>query len=108
MELSLGTEVRDEYLRWELAASARKLVEDVMLTQPGENLVITADTSSDMRVVQATAEAACAAGAIPTVVLYPTRKTAVMEPPPPVAGADSLCRCLDRVRRRLHPSYPGL
>ena len=87
MELSLGTEVREEYLRWELGASARKLVEDVMLTQPGENLVITADTSSDRRVVNATAEAAYAAGAIPTVVLYPTRKTAVMEPPPPVAGA---------------------
>ena len=87
MELSLGTEVGDDYLRWELGASARKLVEDVMLTRPGENLVITADTSSDRRVVDATAEAAYAAGAIPTVVLYPTRKTAVMEPPPPVAGA---------------------
>ena len=87
MELSLGTEVGEEYLRWELGASARKLVEDVMLTLPGENLVITADTSSDRRVVNATAEAAYAAGAIPTVVLYPTRKTAVMEPPPPVAGA---------------------
>ena len=43
MELSLGTEVRDEYLSWELGASARRLVEDVMLTKPGENLVITAD-----------------------------------------------------------------
>jgi len=87
MELSIGTEVRDEYLSWELGASARKLVEGVMLTKPGENVVITADTSSDMRVVQATATAAYAAGAIPTVVLYPTQKTAVMEPPPPVAGA---------------------
>jgi leucyl aminopeptidase (aminopeptidase T) len=87
MELSLGTEVRDEYLSWELAASARKLVENVMLTKPGENLVISADTACDMRVVQATAAAAHAAGAVPTVVMYPLRKTAVMEPPPPVAGA---------------------
>jgi len=86
MELSIGTEVREEYLSWEVGGSARKLVEEVMLTQPGENVVITADTSSDMRVVQATATAAYAAGAIPTVVLYPTQKTAVMEPPPPVAG----------------------
>src|SRR4030043_457986 len=87
MELSIGTEVREEFLRWEVGDSARKLVEGVMLTKPGENVVITADTSSDMRVVQATATAAYAAGAIPTVVLYPTQKTAVMEPPPPVAGA---------------------
>ena len=87
MELSLGTEVRDEYLSWELGASARRLVEDVMLAKPGENLVITADSASDQRVVHATAAAAYAAGAIPTVVLYPLQKTAVMEPPPPVAGA---------------------
>jgi leucyl aminopeptidase (aminopeptidase T) len=87
MELSLGTEVRDEYLCWELGGSARKLVEDVMLTKPGENLVITADTASDQRVVHATAAAAYAAGAIPTVVSYPLQKRAVMEPPPPVAGA---------------------
>src|SRR4030043_1675681 len=87
MELSIGTEVREEYLNWELGASARKLVEAVMLTKPGENVVITADTSSDMRVVQATATAAYAAGGIPTVVLYPTQKTAGVDPPPPVAGA---------------------
>jgi leucyl aminopeptidase (aminopeptidase T) len=87
MELFLGTEVREEYLNWELGASARKLVEEVMLTKPGENVVITADTSCDMRVVQATATAVYAARAIPTVVLYPTQKTAVMEPPAPVAGA---------------------
>jgi leucyl aminopeptidase (aminopeptidase T) len=87
MELFLGTEVREEYLNWELGASARKLVEDVMLAKPGENVVITADTSCDMRVVQATAIAAYAARAVPTVVLYPTQKTAVMEPPAPVAGA---------------------
>ena len=87
MELPLGTEVRDEYLSWELGASARRLVENVMLTKPGENLVITADTASDMRVVHATAVAAYSIGAVPTVVLYPLQKTAVMEPPPPVAGA---------------------
>jgi leucyl aminopeptidase (aminopeptidase T) len=87
MDLSLGTEVKDEYLSWELQSGARKLVEDVMLTKEKEHVVITADTSSDMRVVNATAGAVFAAGAVPTVVLYPTQKTAVMEPPPPVAGA---------------------
>jgi leucyl aminopeptidase (aminopeptidase T) len=87
MDLSLGTEVRDEYLGWEVQSGARKLVEEVMLTKKREHVVITADTSSDMRVVNATAGAVLAAGAVPTVILYPTQKTAVMEPPPPVAGA---------------------
>ena len=87
MELSIGTEVREEYLKWELSAAARKLLEEVMLVKKGENVVITADTSSDMRVVNATAQAAFSAGAVPTVAVYPTRQTPVMEPPAPVAGA---------------------
>ncbi len=87
MELALGTETRQEYLSFEVGLGARKLVEQIMLARPGENLVITADTSSDWRVVQATAAAAYAAGAVPTVLWYETRPTAAMEPPPPVAGA---------------------
>ena len=87
MDISIGTEMRDEYLSWEVETGARKLVEDIMLTKEGENVVITADTSSDMRVVQATARAAFAAQAVPTVVLHSTQKEAFMEPPPPVAGA---------------------
>jgi leucyl aminopeptidase (aminopeptidase T) len=87
MDIAIGTEVRDEYLSWEVEAGARKLIEDIMLTKQGENVVITADTSSDMRVVQATARAAFAAGAVPTVVLHPTQKEAFMEPPAPLAGA---------------------
>ncbi|MGI5835353.1 MAG: hypothetical protein ACOX87_02520 [Chloroflexota bacterium] len=87
MELSIGTEPRPEYLSFELAAAARKLVEQVMLTKPGENVVITADTATDWRVVEATAKAAYAAEAVPTVILYDTRPTAVMEPPAPVGGA---------------------
>jgi leucyl aminopeptidase (aminopeptidase T) len=87
MELALGTEPTRTYLALELARGARKLVEDVMLTQAGEEVVITADTSSDWRVVEATAQAAYAAGATSTVVWYETRPDAVMEPPGPVAGA---------------------
>ena len=87
MELAIGTEPRQEYLSFELALSAKKLVEQMMLTKPGENVVITADTSTDWRVVDATAKAAYAAGAVPSVVLYETRPTAVVEPPAPVAGA---------------------
>jgi leucyl aminopeptidase (aminopeptidase T) len=87
MELTIGTEARPEYLSFELARAARKLVEDVMLTKPGENVVITADTVTDWRVTEATAKAAFAAGAVPTVVWYDTRLSACIEPPAPVAGA---------------------
>jgi len=87
MELALGTEPTHTYLAFELARGARKLIEDVMLTRPGEQVVITADTSSDWRVVEATAQAAFAAGATPTVVWYESRPDAVIEPPKPVAGA---------------------
>jgi leucyl aminopeptidase (aminopeptidase T) len=87
MDIEIGTEVRDEFLNWEVEAGARKLIEDIMLTRAGENVVISADTSSDMRVVQAAARAAYAAGAIPTVVMHPTQREMYQEPPAPVAGA---------------------
>jgi leucyl aminopeptidase (aminopeptidase T) len=87
MDIEFGTEIRDEYLNWEVEAGARKLVEDIMLAKKGETVVISADTSSDMRVVQATARAAYAAGAIPAVVLHATQLEMYQEPPAPVAGA---------------------
>ncbi len=87
MELTIGTELRDEFLNWELAAGARKLVEQIMLVKSGETVVITADTSTDMRVVQATARAAMTTGGIPTVVIHPTQSEGYQEPPTPVAGA---------------------
>src|SRR3989304_3473018 len=87
MELKLGTEVAREYYSIEGIAAARKLVQDVMLTKPGEEVVISADTASDWRVVMATAQATYAIGARPTVVLYETNPTAQMEPTAPAAGA---------------------
>lgn len=87
MELTLGTEPTATYLSYELALGARKLVEDVMLTERGESVVITGDTGSDWRVVEATAQAAYAAGAHPVVVRYEGGSGGVVEPPPPVAGA---------------------
>lgn len=87
MELTLGTEPTRTYLAFEIGRGARKLIEEVMLTKPGEQVVVTADTSSDWRVVEATAQAAFSAGATPTVVWYESRPSAVIEPPPPVAGA---------------------
>jgi leucyl aminopeptidase (aminopeptidase T) len=87
MELKIGNESRQEYLSFELAGAARKLVEQIMLAKPGENLVITADTATDWRVVEATAKAAYVAGAVPVVMWYETRPATVIEPPLPVAVA---------------------
>ncbi|PKW17742.1 leucyl aminopeptidase (aminopeptidase T) [Saccharopolyspora spinosa] len=61
-------ESRPEYLSWEAAIGARKLVEQVMLVKPGEQVVPTGDTSTDRRVVELTAQAVAAAGATPTVI----------------------------------------
>lgn len=87
MELALGIEPREEYRSWEVQAAARKFVEQVMLVKPGENVVVTADTATDMRVVRATAEAVYAAGAHPVLIVYETRPRPLMEPPRPVAEA---------------------
>ena len=87
MVLAVGTETRGEYLLLELAAAARKLVEVAMPVHAGEQVVITADTSSDERVVRATAQAAYVMGATPTVIWYETLPNPCQDPPPPVARA---------------------
>ena len=53
---------------YELHKAAYILVNDMLRLKPGETLVITADTQSDMRVVDATAAAAHTLGAIPMVI----------------------------------------
>lgn len=87
MEYNIGIEMRDEYKSFEVAKGAMDLVKDVMLVQPGENVVITYDSSTDRRVVDAAANAAFAIGALPTVIYYPTAKGSFVQPPAPVAGA---------------------
>ncbi|GHV62102.1 aminopeptidase [Spirochaetia bacterium] len=87
MELNLGVETRDEYLYLELMKGAMTLVKDVMLVKPGENVVITGDTSSDRRVVDAVSQAVYAIGGIPTVINYATAPNACMEPPAPIGAA---------------------
>jgi leucyl aminopeptidase (aminopeptidase T) len=87
MVLAVGTETRGEYRHLELAAAARKLVEEAMPVMPDEQVVITADTSSDERVVRAAAQAAYAIGATPTIIWYETLPNPCQDPPPPVARA---------------------
>jgi leucyl aminopeptidase (aminopeptidase T) len=89
MELNLGIETRNEYLYLELMKGAMTLVRDVMLVKPGENVVITGDTSSDRRVIDAVSQAAYAIGGIPTVITYATAPNACMEPPAPIGAAVS-------------------
>jgi leucyl aminopeptidase (aminopeptidase T) len=53
---------------YELGLAADRLVRDNFALQPGETLIITADTESDERVVNATARSAFALGAKPMVI----------------------------------------
>ncbi len=57
-----------EYYEYELGRAAHKLVSEMFKLKPNETFVITADTESDPRVVEATATAAFAAGAKPMVI----------------------------------------
>jgi len=57
-----------KYFEYELARAAHLLTAEMFRLKPGETLVITADTQSDMRVVDAVAGAAHTLGAIPMVI----------------------------------------
>ena len=56
------------YYKYELGKAAKILCEDLFKLKPGETFVITADTESDPRVVDASASAAFAVGAKPMVI----------------------------------------
>lgn len=64
--------VSPEILSLELSKAAMKLVRDVMKVESGEEVVITADTSGDWRVVEATAAAVNVVDGKPLVLWYPT------------------------------------
>lgn len=89
MELALGIENTKDYLSFETNRAAYKLVKDVMLVKEGENVLISADSSTDMRVVEATANAVYAINGNPVVVYYPTAPNACQEPNGIVGGAVS-------------------
>ena len=86
---TIGIETRDEYMSYEVAKGAMTLVKDVMLVQKGENVVITGDSCTDRRVVEAIAEATFAVGGQPTVIYYPTMPNSGMEPYKPIPAAVS-------------------
>lgn len=57
-----------EYYEYEVTKAAHRLATEMFKLKPGETFVITADTESDPRVVDATAAAAFSAGAKPMVI----------------------------------------
>jgi leucyl aminopeptidase (aminopeptidase T) len=87
MELEKALEPAPEWYWIELGRMSRKLVEEFFPIERGENVVITADTQSDWRVVQETARAVYALGATPTVIVHPTTDFPTGDPPAPVTGA---------------------
>jgi len=89
MKAPTQAETGREYLSWEILQAAKKIINDIMLVKPGETVLITADTTSDIRVIQATAAAALDAGAKPIVMTFQAslEKAIMIEPTPPVAEA---------------------
>ena len=87
MEYPVGVEMSNTYLSFEVTSAALTLVRDFMLVKEGENVVITADTSADFRVVEAVAGPAYSVGANPVIIHYPTSGKAFEEPIRPVADA---------------------
>jgi leucyl aminopeptidase (aminopeptidase T) len=85
--LNHGTESLPEYYAYELALAAHKLVTEMRPVQPGQQVLITADTAADARAVQATAGAVMAVGGVPTVLFYPTQPAPMQAPPTPLAKA---------------------
>ena len=86
MVFKLGSEPRDEYYYLELNKAAHKLVTELR-PAAGKQVLITADTASDMRVARATAAAVYAVGGVPTLISYHTLDEPMVEPPKPVLGA---------------------
>ena len=91
MGLDNPLEPTAEYRWLELSRAARKLIEEIFPIQPGEQVLIIADTLSDWRVVQAVSRATCALGAVPATIVYPATAAPATDPPRPVAAAMATC-----------------
>ncbi len=87
MRLHSVVEARDEYYALELAAAARRMVDEILEVKPGQRVVITTDSHTDERVVRASAAAVFAAGALPIRIDYPLARSPLEEMPAPIAAA---------------------
>ncbi len=91
MELDKALEPSPEWYWIEMGRVGRKIVEEFFPIEPGENVVVTADTISDWRAVEETVKAIHAVGAIPTLIVHATTEVATADPPPPVTAAVQAC-----------------
>ncbi len=87
MRLHSVVEARDEYFALELAAAARRMVDEILAVKPGQRVVITTDSLTDERVARATMAALYAAGALPIRIDYPLARRPLEELPAPIAAA---------------------
>ena len=87
MELDKALEPTPEWYWMEMGGVGRKIVEEFFPIRSGENVVVTADTISDWRVVQETVKAIYAVGATPTLIVHPATEVATSDPPEPVTAA---------------------
>jgi len=89
MKAATQAEASREYMHWEIFQAASKVIRDIMLVQPGETVLITTDTTCDMRVAQALATAALAVDAKPSIITFQAslHKEIMIEPAPPVLAA---------------------
>jgi leucyl aminopeptidase (aminopeptidase T) len=85
--MSTDMEQAPEFYCFELIDAARKLLRDVMLVEPGEEVITTIDASADWRVAKAISQAAYLLKARPILLLYETQPRPQMEPPDTVSGA---------------------
>jgi len=81
------------YYEYELGKAAKILCEDLFKLKPGETFIITADTESDDRVVDATARAAFACDAKP-MVIYTASPLGVGKAADPMLPLESLTAAL--------------
>ena len=81
------------YYEYELGKAAKVLCEDLFKLKPGETFVITAETESDNRVVNATASAAFACDAKP-MVIYTASPLGVGKAADPMLPLESLTAAL--------------
>lgn len=83
---NIGSPNRYEF---ELTHAAYRLVRRIRPIEKGHQVLISADTATDMRVVEATAQAVYAVGGVPTVVIYPAQFEAKHFESAPLIGAAS-------------------
>lgn len=82
-----------EYYEYELGKTAQKIASELFKLRPGETFIVTADTESDARVVNALATAAFSIGAKPMVIWTPT-PLGVGKAADPTLPVDSLTAAL--------------